>query len=223
MKITELELFTPNLEEQTSFYSEVLEFSIVESSSDSVSFKVGASVLKLTYREKTTPYHYAINIPANKEKEALEWLKQRVEVLTFEGNEIQYFDFWDAKAIYFYDKDKNIGEFIARRTLKNDSTEPFDVNSLVEISEIGIPTNDIARDYESIKNKSGLPIFSGSLERFASVGDENGLFIMINKEIKKEWFPTSDEPFSSDFSIQFSEGDKSYTLEYEKEKISFIA
>lgn len=219
MKILELEIFTPNLEKQVRFYSQVLDLDVVEQSNSSASFQIGNSKLKLTLRKEFTPYHYAINIPANQEKEALEWLKERVEILTYENNEIQYFDFWNAYAIYFYDADGNIGELIARRNLDNDSDEPFNKNALLEICEIGIPTVDINQEYKALKEKTGLPVFSGSMERFCAAGDDHGLFIIINKKIKKEWFPTKDEPMSSDFNIRFIEKEKEFTFNYSNEKL----
>ncbi len=220
MKIQELELFTPKLEAQTTFYSQVLELKIVEQSSESVAFQIGNSILRLTYRAQCSPYHYAINIPANQEKEALQWLKERVPILTYEGNEIQYFDFWNAYAMYFYDANGNIGELIARKTLDNASNRPFDKNALLEICEIGLPTMDVHREYTILKEATGIPIHSGNLERFCVIGDDNGLFIVINKDLKKEWFPTKDEPFSSDFNMQMEEQGKVYRLNYAKEVLS---
>jgi len=220
MHIQELEIFTPNLDAQTQFYAQTLELDIIQKTSDSVSFQIGNSILKLTYRTAFLPYHYAINIPANQEKEALEWLKKRVKIIKDDQSEIQYFDFWNAHAIYFYDADGNIGELIARKTLDNASNLPFNKNSLLGISEIGIPTTDIARDYKILQDATGIPIYSGSLERFCAIGDANGLFIAINKNLKKEWFPTQDTPMSSDFRIKFIEQGKSYTFVYENEELT---
>ncbi len=222
MNIQELEIFTPKLEEQAKFYSEVLELTVLVKSNTTVSFKIGKSVLKMTYRENCSPYHYAINIPANQQKEALKWLQKRVDILTYEGKSIQYFDFWNAYAIYFYDEDNNILELIARKNLKNDSNQPFDKNALLEICEIGIPTTNINREYSILKEQTAIPIYSGSLERFCAIGDSNGLFIAINKELKKEWFPTKDTPFSSDFNIRFSENGISYQFTYEKENLKYV-
>ena len=115
MKIKELEIFTSKLEEQTKFYHQILELDIISKTKNSVSFKVGDSTFTLKSRANSSPYHYAINIPSNKEKEALNWLKERVEILKYNGLEIHYFDFWDAYAIYFYDNDRNIVELIARK------------------------------------------------------------------------------------------------------------
>ncbi len=222
MNIQTLELFTPNLEKQTTFYAQVLDLKIIEKTSTSVAFQIGSSILKLTYRKAFAPYHYAINIPGNQEQEALKWLKERVGILTYENNDIQYFDFWDAYAIYFYDEDGNIGELIARRNLPNHSNRPFDSQSLLEIGEIGLPTFNIEQEYRLLNAHADLPIFSGSLERFCAIGDEQGLFIVINKHLKKEWFPTKDKPWSADFNITFSEKGKEYSLAYKNEILKFL-
>jgi len=223
MKIQELEIYTPRLKAQTKFYSEILELDAIAKTNTSISFQIGESILRLVQREKFTPYHYAINIPANQEIEGLEWLKERVEILKHENLTIQYFDFWNAYAIYFYDEDRNIVELIARKNLESDSNQPFGKNSLLEISEIGIPTSDIGKEYKILKNATGIPIHSGNLERFCAIGNDNGLFIAINKKLKKEWFPTKDIPFSSDFVIKFTEKGNKFTFEYKEEKLKAVA
>jgi len=124
--------------------------------------------------------------------------------------------------IYFYDADYNIVEFIARKSLNNISYQPFNIHSLLGISEIGIPTSDIKHEYATICNRVKLPIYSGTLERFCSIGDENGLFIIINKEIKNKWFPTKDKAISSDFNISFIENETEYRMKYTNKVLSFI-
>lgn len=222
MKILELELYTSNLQAQTKFYSEILKFPIETQNLNSATFQVGSSLLKLVYKENVRPYHFAFNIPSNQIQEALGWLEQRVKILQAENSKIQYFDFWDAHAIYFYDEDKNIVEFIARKTFNQNSDQPFSEQSIIEISEIGLPTFDIEREYKIVKNKTGMPIYSGSLERFCAVGNENGLFIMINKHLKKEWYPTKDQPFSADFKIKFLEQDDVFSFEFVEEHFRSI-
>ena len=150
---------------------------MIEQSNLHVTFQVGNSRLKFVQNEKFQPYHFAINIPCNQENEALKWLQERVEILKDGNNEIQDFDFWNAKAIYFYDIDKNIVELIARKNLLNQSTKMFTTNALLEISEIGVPVNNIESTYNNLKEIVGLKIFDGGFERFCAIGDENGLFI----------------------------------------------
>jgi len=219
MNIHELEIFTPNLAAQTQFYSSVLELKIREQTPESTSFQIGESVLKLTQREAFSPYHYAINIPSNQENEAMHWLKERLDIIPFDGKEIQFFEDWNANAIYFFDADGNIGELIARKDLNNPSEQAFSADSLLEISEIGIPTSDIKTEYGILHHTTDVPIYSGSFERFCSIGDEHGLFIVINKSLKKEWFPTTIAPESADFRIKLEEQGKEYQFAYFDEKL----
>ena len=222
MTITTLELYTSNLEGQKQFYTNHLSLKLIEESDTSISFKIGHSILKFTSQKNVTPYHFAINIPSNQHLEALDWLKQRIDIIKDQGSEIQYFDFWDANAIYFYDKDLNIVELIARKTLNLESHETFNASSLLSISEIGIPTVNIESIVKTLTTKTELQIYSGSLERFCSLGNENGLFIIIDIQLKKEWYPTLDFPHPSDFRIEFSIDDKTYAFKYQTEKLEQI-
>ncbi len=216
MKINRLILYTAQLDEQTAFYKDILGFKLMEKTADHSSFKIGSSILSFYFRESSTPYHFAFNIPSNQINEALTWLKQRVEILTDEMQEIQDFKDWNAQAIYFYDKDNNIVEFIARKNLGIESNTPFRPESLLCISEIGVPVNNMERTYHHINLVKQLPIYSGSLDLFCAAGDENGLFIIINKE-KRKWFPTDDVAHSSYFRV---EGD--YNIEFTNGKINKI-
>lgn len=220
MQIKELKIFTAQLSRQTKFYTDVLNLQIKSRSEESVSFKIGHSVLIIEYRDYTKPYHFAINIPANKELEALEWLKERVKILKCQDGEIQDFKFWNAKAMYFYDEDKNIVELIARKNLNNASNVAFDQNAWLEISEIGLPTNDIEKQFNVLNTNFGLEVFFGSFDRFCAIGGENGLFICINKQKKEYWFPTNDIAYSSDFNIKIQTNKGIFDIAYKNGQLA---
>jgi len=93
MQIKKLKLFTTNIIAQKEFYSKVLGFNISSEDHFSVSFNVGHSILEFQLRDNSTQYHFAFNIPSNKEEEALLWLKSRVKILKDGNKEIQDFDF----------------------------------------------------------------------------------------------------------------------------------
>ena len=221
MQIKELKIYSTKIKDQADFYSEVLGLNVIKRSHENIFLKIGKSILNIEFRPKTTPYHFAINIPANKENEALEWLKSKIEILTDANNEIQDFDSWNARAIYFYDKDKNIVELIARKNLNNSSDQKFDTKQFLEISEIGLPTLDIQKVFTQLTRLTGIEIFDGEFERFCAIGDENGLFIGINKSIKN-WFPTNDKAISSEFIIKLIEKGNEYQIEYENEEIKAV-
>ncbi|MGK0364019.1 MAG: catechol-2,3-dioxygenase [Saprospiraceae bacterium] len=218
MRIRKLKIFTSDLSAQKVFYKDTLGLVVVNETIDLISLRIGESILTIEQRDEATPYHFAINIPANQEHEALSWLKTKVEIVRDGKNEIQDFDFWNAKAIYFYDADNNIVEFIARKNLDNSSKAPFNQNSLLEISEIGIPTINIEEKFKILNEALGLKIFSGSFESFCAIGGEMGLFICINKD-KKDWYPKNDKAFSSDFSALFAAKSMKYSIDFYQDKL----
>lgn len=201
MKIKEVTLFTNNIQKQRRFYKTVLGFEVIEDTSERIAFKAGASTLVFQYKEQYKPSHLAFNIPYNAAYDCLKWLRDRVEVIPFEDKYISDFSNWKAKAIYFYDPDKNILEFIARERIDKESDEAFKPRLILNISEMAIATNNIETIYNTINAIKPIPIFDGNFERFCAVGNDEGLFILINKAIKK-WYPTNDEAFTSDFIIK---------------------
>ncbi len=221
MRIRELTLCTNHLEEQFDFYSRILGIEVIGKRAGKFGLKIGESILHFIESKNFTPYHFAFNIPSNKETEALAWLKNKVSVLKDEDHEIIDFTAWNAKAMYFYDYDMNIVEFIARKNLKKDSDETFTSNSLIEISEIGTATQDLIEKHHFLTDTIGLSQYSGSPERFCAIGSENGLFICIDKN-QKDWYPNSDKAFSSDFNIKIETENKLWNIEFKNDTFTLI-
>lgn len=218
MKIKQLILYTSRLEEQTLFYKKTLGIPALEETFNHSSFQVGSTTLSFHHRETSTPYHFAINIPSNQEKEAMSWLKQKgIELLMNEDHE-EMIDFkdWNAKSMYFYDKDNNIVELIARKNQATQSNAIFRGQSMLCISEIGVPVDKIEKAYNDLNQIKRLPIYTGDLLHFCAAGDENGLFIIIDKA-KKKWYPTDDVAYSSYFRM---EGE--YNIEFANGKIKKV-
>ena len=201
MKIKEVILFTNNIQKQRQFYKTVLEFEQIEDSSERISFKAGKSILTFQYKEGVKPSHLAFNIPSNAINDALIWLRKRTEVLDCEGEKIADFSNWKAKAIYFYDADNNIMEFIARERIDKESDFAFTPRTILSISEMAIATDNIEAIYNTINNLKSIPIFDGDFTRFCALGNDEGLFILIDKN-KKKWYPTMEDAFTSDFIIK---------------------
>ena len=198
MEINSLTLNTSRLEEQYIFYTQTLGLLCTEKTEVGFTLKVGKSVLTFNKDENSTPYHFAINIPYEAVEDALRWAKEKVAILKNGKFEIHEFEDWEARAIYFYDKDKNIVELIGRKGLNYEYAGSFDVSCIKEISEIGVATTDIESCYNSLSLNIGLEIYDGGFYRFCAIGDETGLFICVNPEEKK-WFPTDDNILSSAF------------------------
>lgn len=214
MKINELKVFTGQIIEQRQFYTELLGFREIDFSGSELSYRVGDSILKFSERKSVTPYHFAFNIYSNQENEALDWLKERVPILPDGKNEIQDFASWNSKAIYFYDREKNIVEFIARKNLSIEKEGKFNRDSLIEISEIGLPVNKIEYIFNRLNSRTGVEIYSGTFEEFCAIGDEQGLFICVNKNTKL-WFPVFDKAYASDFSALITNQNKQYKVDFQ--------
>lgn len=166
MKIEEITLFTNQIEKQKLFYQEVVDFDLVFDSEEKITFKTGKSLLSFEYKETVNSAHFAFNIPSNKIDEALLWLQKRVAILPDGENLISNFESWNAKAIYFYDADKNIVEFIARKDLNQNSVEQFTAKEIISISEIAMVTTNISPLYKAISRIKPISIFHGILIGF---------------------------------------------------------
>jgi len=199
-----------------------MEFEVLEETTNSFSIQVGESILTFMLGEENPFYHFAINIPSFQIQESYKWIKRKVDILSYDGEDIIKFDNWNAEALYFYDADKNLVEFIARKNLNLKSHNEFSKDSLLYVSEIGVPTSNIKKIYDKLNNEFGLEIYDGDLERFCPIGDETGLFIVINYE-KKKWFPTMQDAKPVPFEIIFENAEgKIFHVRYANEEINLI-
>lgn len=213
MKIKRLTVFTKDLRRQQNFYGKTLGLEQTADTGDSIGFRIGASQLFFKEYKSATPYHIAINIPSYTEHEALEWLRERAEVLTDQGREIQDFKSWNAKSVYFYDPDRNILEFISRRNLGYAARKEFGPGSFHEISEIGLAVTAIPPVYELLNKTLGLEVYNGSSENFSALGDEYGLLICIDMA-GKTWYPVGDRAFPSEFELLLAIDNKEFVFTY---------
>jgi catechol-2,3-dioxygenase len=196
MHIRELRLGTPSLAEQLSFYTGVLGLPVLQTTPASLAVQVGASRLILT--EAAGPrqgsYHFAFNIPENQYAEAKTWLSRRVPLIA-DANGVDLFALgnWNVHNIYFYDPAGNVLELIARHDLPNASDRPFGAASLLNISEIGIASDDVPGQAAAIQARVNAPLYRQALDdTFTAIGDEYGLFIVVRRG--RIWFPDTGKP-----------------------------
>lgn len=201
MKIKELILFTTNFEAQKQFYTSVLELPLQFSDKEKFTVQMGVSLLSFVKVSRSNPAHFAINISSYKIQEALHWMQKRTDILCCDGQLIADFSNWNAEALYFYDIDGNIVEFIARKDLDVINTDPFSYSDIISISEIGIVSDDNEAIYKELNAMRPIEIYDGNFERFCALGNAEGLFILVNNT-KKKWFPTQEEAFVADFELK---------------------
>ena len=204
MKIETLSILTADINATTDFYRDILQLPLIAQNDISVSFQAGYSVLNfITANDGQPTYHFAFNIPCNQIEQALDWLKEKVEIIPeTDNNIIADFTNWNAKAFYFYDNNRNIVELIARFDLHNESDEYFSGTSIVSISEAGIPVNDVEQTCAELKSKYGFDYFAKQppLKGFAAMGDDEGLFIIV--DINRNWYPTQQHSAAFYISMQ---------------------
>lgn len=221
MRIKNITLYSHDLNSQRSFYKEILGFDICKESSDSFSIQVGWSVLTFKRSSYKYLYHYCFLIPSNKLDDAFEWFGHRLN--TIEVNQQHKFDFknWNARSFYFYDGNGNVAECIVRYDLDNQSTGEFSISDMLCVNEIGTPTSDISGINRILESNMGSKFWKGDKIRFGTNGDQYGLFLLVNNELKDRWFPTDVPTQISPFEATIETPTGLYNLAYSDQRIEF--
>ncbi|MDM1348313.1 glyoxalase [Myroides marinus] len=193
MNILSINIQTNNLEVSKQFYTEVLQLPIIESLEENFTLQVGQSILTFEQTDVNVEiYHYAFNIPSNQIENALVWAKAHLSLIeNVEGNLVTTFETWKAKSIYFTDNNGNILEFIAREDIQVNVQGDFSPSQIINISEMGIVTEQPMVQAEKLIADYGLSYFEKNepTEQFLALGDDHGLLIMVTPN--RNWYPTS--------------------------------
>ena len=195
MNITYLELLTKDLQAQTVFYSNALGLPITLSGSK-LEIKAGKTDLVFTQADADFDgaYHFAFNIPENQFRAAKAWVSSRTLLLHDETGKDEFeSESWNSNSVYFKDAVGNVLEFIARHNLKNAVQSDFDNTQILNVSEIGLPSEDVVAFANDICSRLELSVFKQEPNAtFTPVGDDNGLFILPIKD--RIWIPNSGVP-----------------------------
>ena len=195
MNITRLELMTTDLRAQRDFYANVLELPVILTSS-SLEVQAGETdlVFKQAWSDFDGAYHFAFNIPENQYDAAKKWITSRIPVLKDNsGREDFESTSWESTSLYFLDAAGNVLEFIARHNLRNAVNEEFSSGQILNISEIGLPSEDVMSLANELCTQLGLSVFKQEPnDTFTPVGDDNGLLILPVKG--RIWMPDSGVP-----------------------------
>jgi len=192
MDITYLELPTKDLQAQRYFYADVLGLP-VDLSADQLDVQAGKTLLVFTHADSDFDgaYHFAFNIPENQFSAAKQWIATRVPLLAdTDGTDEFSSESWNSNSLYFKDVAGNVLEFIARHDLKNTVNSNFDNRQILNISEIGLPSEDVVAFANALCSTLNISVFRQEpSETFTPVGDDNGLFILPIKN--RMWIPNS--------------------------------
>ena len=125
---------------------------------------------------------------------------------------ITNFEAWNANAVYFYDNNGNLLEFISRHDLENASTENFSSKSILNISEIGIVTENPLELGNRLIEKHTLEFFSknNNIEVFSALGDDEGLLIIVKPN--RNWYPTQTPSQSNPTEIRILNNENIFEL-----------
>ncbi|MBN9294615.1 MAG: VOC family protein [Flavobacteriia bacterium] len=216
MKIKELTLLTNNLTETKKFYEDTIGFQKITETQTSISFAVGTSklVFELTEENQNPKYHFAFNIPTNALNDAINWTLQRTSLIETENSFITDFENWKAKAIYFFDNNRNILEFICRTDLNNPTDKPFSAETILNINEIGLVIDQPLQIGNEIIEKTRIEYFAKGPKRedFVAVGNDDGLFVISNPN--RKWYPTQEMAEKWKVKGKIKVADNEYELEF---------
>ena len=193
MKIKQLHLYTNDMDRTKDFYVRLMKFPINNENDQSFNFTAGESVIYFHKIKNQKPvYHFAFHIPNNKLQEAISWVSERTPVLPY-SNEgvIAEFKNWNAQSFYFHDNTLNILEFITHHDRQQFTNDPFSIDCINYLIEIGLPAKDVLKTCNEIKEDHGIDFYSKGpvTENFAVMGDEDGMLI-IPKE-GNNWLPVN--------------------------------
>lgn len=177
------------------YYANILDLQ-VNLTAEKLEVQVGKTELVFTQADSDFDgaYHFAFNIPENQFHKAKDWIAARVPLLSdVDGNDEFAFDSWNSISVYFKDAAGNVLEFIARHNLNNAMKGDFGGDQILNISEIGLPSEDVIEFANELCSKLGVSVFMREpSETFTPVGDDNGLLILPAKD--RIWIPDSGVP-----------------------------
>lgn len=217
MEIKFLKIFSKNIEAQKEFYKNILEFSY-ELESNGFKIKTQENTLSFEKSEKEYYYHFAFLIPTGSIYKAIDFLENKnIFLLPYKGEKIIQFD--SGRAIYFYDKDENIVEFIERPLVNYPKSNSFSIDQVIKLNEIGLPHINPIKMANTLINKFGInPINRNSFrENFCWVGDHNGVIIVT--EEGRNWLPTDRPGITNDFTICYQENGIEYNISFENNEV----
>lgn len=195
MNITSLELPTKDLRAQKDFYTKVLELP-AKLTSPGLHLQAGKTELLFTQAppDFDGAYHFAFNIPENQFQAGKTWISSRIPLLCDENGKDEFAsETWNSHSIYFKDTAGNVLEFIARHNLKDAVDGDFDSRQILNVSEIGLSSEDVVTFANELCTRLGLSVFQQQPnETFTPVGDDHGLLILPIKD--RIWIPNSGVP-----------------------------
>ncbi len=139
MIFREVVMEAPSPRSLLDFYGGVLQLPIVSERDEDVAVRAGATTLRFRRAAPGTAptYHFALRAPGNQFAEAKEWLAARTELVRDDGQDEFDWDFWGARAVYFYDPVGNNLELMSFVRLSPQADGRFSSDSLLGVADSG--------------------------------------------------------------------------------------
>lgn len=187
MRIDRLILPASNVSKSIAFFGDLLDLPTTGSS-----IQVGWSEIRLVAAGDEAPrgVHLAFNVAYERFGAAMAWLKDRAPLQKEpDGDEcVQLEGAWQSKSVYFEGPDRSVLELIGRRRhVRSASMLPFGGGDLYCLSEVGLPTDDVAVTVDEFTQTFGIPTLAPASSGFAAIGDDEGLLIAVAPN--RPWFP----------------------------------
>ena len=210
MNIQQVTMYASNFEATKQFYLTHLAFPHTSSDENSFTIQVGQTTVTFhkALEDKTPFYHFAFNVPSNQFEEAKAWVKSKVTLSTEEGEDEVYFEFIDAKSIYFEDPAGNIVEFICRLSDATKSDKPFSATSLQKMSEMSLA---VRNKLEVVTLLHDVGIFKRNDEEITPtgltfMGDRADATYLLLVNEGRTWYFSTKEAVSYPLSITLTNG-----------------
>jgi catechol 2,3-dioxygenase-like lactoylglutathione lyase family enzyme len=190
----------------TDFYGARLGMEL-EQVDDLLALTIGATRLEFQASEGEPFYHFALLAPGNRFEGALDWARERTELLPDPESGDVVFDFtnWDAAACYFHDPVGNIVEVIAHRGVgETHAVGSFAAAELLGLSELGL-VGDTRAMARQLGTELGLELWDGTLDepgRLAFVGEAARTLIL--SPAARPWLPTGREAEAHSIEVLLS-------------------
>lgn len=193
MLISKVKLYSNALAKMKDFYVTLLGFNLLHETDDSFVIRAGESELEFQKSDVNDHpfYHFAFDIPSNQFKDAKEWMEAKVVLNREDGEDEVHFENLDAHSLYFEDPSKNIVEFISRQSSPSIEGD-FSSNSILNISEMGITTNDVLAVGHQLM-EFGIPVKDNQPleEQFNFMGYDDSFVILVCEN--RTWFFSDQE------------------------------
>lgn len=188
MRIHDIALPLQNPDAAAAWFAQVLQVPV-----HGCTLRIGWTTVRLLQAQRAAKQgalHLAFNVPYNRFAAAQHWLRERVPLQRDDHGEDCFAlpDHWRSQSVYFAGPEGMVLELIARARLPSSSAEgAFDGRELTCVSEVGLPTGDVARLQSQAETQLGLQPLSPAGTTFAALGDDEGLLIVVCAD--RRWFP----------------------------------